>query len=121
MTYRNSQQVTIKPNSQVTRVSVQTSSGEVLKALLPPLNQAHPTALRTFLESLSLFHQRQIHVVLYAVDEGWLCRQGLLDGLYFAIDSIFYTVEIHLEKKSRSRNRLRLRDASIRSQDGGGQ
>ena len=77
-----------------TRMLVQIQEHDVLKAALLPPPTAHPRALPTLLEALSLWHQAPLRVVLCAADAERWCQLGLLDGLWYGLDTVHYTVEV---------------------------
>ena len=74
--------ITILPEASQTRILATVDGQEVLKAILPPAQAAHPTAARTLLEGLALWHQHRLYVVLCA-DERDIGSSalGLLDAL----------------------------------------
>jgi hypothetical protein len=79
----------------VTSVRVIDSSGaEVLKAHFASARDAHRLATRTLLEAVALCCNARLRVVLSAESEAIGCAQGLLDGLGYAVDTIYYDVEL---------------------------
>jgi hypothetical protein len=85
-----------------TRVQVQGPSGaEVLKAHLPSARGAHRLALRTLLEAVAMCCSARLRVVLSAESEAISCAQGLLDGLGYGVDTIYYDVELAGEGRQR--------------------
>lgn len=97
--------VRIVPTEKGTRILVTDFAGdEVLKARLPPARQMHRSAARTLLESIALFYNERIRVVLSADDEATSSALGLADGLGVGIDTFYYQVEFVTPKERRSRS-----------------
>ncbi len=93
-----------------TRVRVRGPSGtEVLKAHFPSARDAHRLATRTLLEAVALCCNAHLRVVLSAESEAISCAQGLLDGLGYGVDTIYYEVELAGEDRRRPRGRGRIR------------
>ena len=84
----------LKTSPRSTRMLVQIQEHDVLKAALLPPPTAHPRALPTLLEALSLWHQAPLRVVLCAADAERWCQLGLLDGLWYGLDTVHYTVDV---------------------------
>jgi len=85
---------TITATSAETRVLVTDEMGDRMVARLPPMATAHRWALRTLLESLALWTDRPVRVVLYADDSYEWERHGLLDALGFGGDSLHLDVQV---------------------------
>ncbi len=84
----------LKPTPTETRLLMSWGEDEVLKAVLPPAPQAHPRAAQTLCESMSLWFQRPLCVVLCADAEGTSSALGLSDGLGYGATTVHYEVEI---------------------------
>jgi len=96
--------VRIVPTDKAMRILVTDFTGkEVLKACLPPAPQMHRTAARALLESIALFYNERIRVVLSADDEATSSALGLSDGLGIGIDTFYYQVEFGTSAERRSR------------------
>lgn len=77
-----------------TRILVHDEAGDRLVARLPPLYGSHRWALRALLESLALWSQRRLRVVLSADDSCDWQSLGLADAFEFASDSLHLDVAI---------------------------
>lgn len=77
-----------------TRILVRDEAGDRLIARLPALHGSHRWALRTLLESLALWSQRRLRVVLSADDSCDWQSLGLADAFEFASDSLHLDVDI---------------------------
>lgn len=100
--------VVLSPSSKWTRVLVSHGPDELLRAILPPPSQVrHERAAATFLESLSLWLDRTLPVVL-SVDEqeAGFCL-GLTDELGLGVRSVFYRVEVVPRGRRRRGTRIR--------------
>lgn len=86
-----------------TRLLVCDSTGDCLIARLPPLRTSHRWALRTLLESLSLFSGQRLRVVVAADDSSTLERLGLCDALGFGDDGLHLEVELVPHQHARPR------------------
>jgi hypothetical protein len=100
--------VTMAPERDRVRILATTPTRDVLKAILPPAQSAHPRAAATLLEGLALWHQRPLCVVLSAdaLDDG--CALGLCDALGFG-RTLHYEVGIAVSERRRGRRRPDLR------------
>ena len=76
-----------------TRILVRDETGDRLIARLPALHSSHRWALRALLESLALWSQRRLRVVLYADDSCDWQGLGLADAFEFT-DSLHLDVDI---------------------------
>lgn len=96
--------VVLSPSSKWTRVLVSHGPDELLRAILPPPSQVrHERAAATFLESLALWLDRTLPVVL-SVDDGeaGFCL-GLTDEMGLGARSVFYRVEVVARGRHRRR------------------
>jgi hypothetical protein len=85
----------LKTSPRATRVLMRLGDDELLKAVLPtPSTTPHPRALPSLFESIALWHQSPLHVVLSAAEEVSWCKLGLLDEFFLAADTVHYTVEL---------------------------
>ena len=99
--------VTLAPERGRTRVLMRCGEQDVLKAVLPSPELAHPRAASTLLESLSLWHQERLSVVLL-VDElerspDALC---LYDALGLGDRTLHYEVGVACRERRRPRSRI---------------
>jgi len=87
--------ITILPEASQTRILGTIDSQEILKAVLPPAQAAHPAAVRTLLEGLALWHQQRICVVLCADErDTGSSALGLLDALGFGEQCLHFEVAV---------------------------
>jgi len=94
-TLMNPTTITILPDPSQTRVLATTDGHEVLKAVLPPVESAHPEAARTLLEGLALWQQRRLCVVLFADEQDTgSSALGLLDALGFGEQRLHFEVAV---------------------------
>lgn len=102
----NSIMVTIAPEGSRTRILVAQGETDLLKAILPAAELAHPRAVETLLEGLALWHRQRLCVVL-VVDEGDRTSgaQCLGDNLGFGERSLHYEVVIACREGRRRRRR----------------
>ena len=78
-----------------TRVLITQGRTDLCKAILPPSIGAHPRAMPTLLEGLSLFLNERLSVVLSVDELSASCDSlGLLDGFGFGERSVFYEIGI---------------------------
>lgn len=94
---------TVVVTSSETRLLVCDSTGDRLIARLPPLRTSHRWALRTLLESLSLFSGQRLRVVLAADDSSTWERLGLCNALELGEDSLYLDIEVVPHQRTRSR------------------
>ena len=102
-------QVVIVPSATRTRVLVTEGSDELLRAVLPsPSRLRHERATTTFLESLALWLDAKLYVVL-SVDakEAGFCL-GLTDEMGVGVRSLFFDVEVR-DRRVRRRPGRRIR------------
>lgn len=89
-----------------TRLLITQGAMDIGKAILPPSTSAHPRAMATLLEGLSLFLGERLCVVL-CVDEQSTssCSLGLLDALGYGEPSLFYQVGVAARVARREQRR----------------
>jgi hypothetical protein len=105
MTY----QVVIVPSATRTRVLVTEGPDELLRAVLPPSSQLqYERATITFLESLALWLNTKLHVVLSVDAKAAGCCLGLTDELGVGVRSLFFDVEVR-DRRARRRPGRRIR------------
>jgi hypothetical protein len=99
--------VTIAPEHDKTRVLMASEHQDLLKAVLPPAQMAHPRAAITLLEGLSLWHQQRLSVVLL-VDESDRTSGALslCDALGFGERTLHYDVGVACRERRRARRRI---------------
>lgn len=98
--------VTIVPTIESTRILATRGSDEILKARLGPPFQVHRWAAPMLLESLSLWFQRPLRVVLAAESEEISSGLGLSDGFGFGVKTVHYEVEVVERKRKRRGARI---------------
>lgn len=99
--------VTISPEPDRTRVLMASNQKDILKAVLPPTSQAHPQAASTLLESLALWHDQRLSVVLLVDEpEGSCAALCLHDGLGLGAWSPHYDVTIAAHARRLARRRI---------------
>ena len=87
--------ITILPEASQTRILTTLDGRESLKAVLPPLQAAHPAAVRTLLEGLALWYQQRLCVVLCADEwDTGSFTLGLADALGFAEPCLHFAVAV---------------------------
>jgi hypothetical protein len=74
---------------------------EVLKAVLPAAQRAHPRAAATLCEALALWYQQRPCVVLSAADPDASSVLGLSDALGLPLPALHYDVEVRLARRGR--------------------
>lgn len=102
-----------------TRVLITQSSRDIGKVILPPCSTAHPRAMNTLLEGLSLFMNERLCVVLSvgeSSDSSGLL--GILDALGCGERNVFYEVAVAAQlsrgKRPRPAQILRLPGGDFR-------
>ena len=101
--------VILTPSAARTRVLVMAGSDELLRALLPPPSQLqYERAAITFLESLALWLNTKLHVVLSVDAKEAGCCLGLTDELGLGMHSLFFDVEVR-DRAARQRRGQRIR------------
>ncbi len=86
--------VAIAATFEETRLLATRGTREVLRARLMPPSRAHRWAAPLLLESLALWCQQPLHVVLYAESAAHLSDSQLTDDLGFGRCTLFYEVEL---------------------------
>lgn len=87
--------VTISPEWTQTRVLMASPSRDVLKAVLPPLSDAHPQSAIALLEGLSLWHQQRLSVVLCVDEQESSCfALSLCDALGHGAQQLHFEVAV---------------------------
>jgi hypothetical protein len=105
MTY----QVVIVPSATRTRVLVTDGPDELLRAILPASSQLqYERATTTFLESLALWLNAKLHVVLSVDAKEAGCCLGLTDELGVGVRSLFFDLEVR-DRRVRRRPGRRIR------------
>jgi hypothetical protein len=106
MTY----QVLIAPSTTRTRVLLTEGPDELLRAVLPsPSQLQYERAVITFLESLALWLNAKLHVVLSVDAKEAGCCLGLTDELGVGLRSLFFDVEVRDRRVRRRRPGRRIR------------
>lgn len=99
----------VSPSAKWTRLLLSQGPDELLRAVLPPPSQLrHERAVMTLVESLALWLDTQLHVVLSvdARDSGFCL--GLTDEMGVGARSLYYRVEV-IERGVRRRRGTRIR------------
>lgn len=86
--------VAIAATLEETRLLATRGRREVLRARLTPPSRAHRWAMPLLLESLALWCQQPLRVVLYAESEALSSGLHLIDDLGFGRCTLFYEVEL---------------------------
>lgn len=94
--------VILAPERSRTRILVRSGDCDMMKAVLGPIAQAHERAARTLLESLSLWQQQKLSVVLRVDDPFDGHALGLCDALGFGERSLHYNVGVALRPPRRA-------------------
>jgi hypothetical protein len=101
--------VVMVPSEARTRVLVMAGSDELLRAVLPPPSQLqYERAAITFLESLALWLNSKLHVVLSVDAKEAGCCLGLTDELGAGVRSLFFEIEVR-DRRPRRRRGQRIR------------
>jgi hypothetical protein len=101
--------VVMIPSAARTRVLVTEGPDELLRAVLPPPSQMqHERAAITFLESLALWLNTKLHVVLSVDAKEAGCCLGLTDEMGMGVRSLFFDVEVR-DRRARRRRGQRIR------------
>lgn len=101
--------VVMIPSTARTRVLVTAGSDELLRAILPPPSQLqYERAALKFLESLALWLNGKLHVVLSVDAKEAGCCLGLTDELGVGVRSLFFDVEVR-DRRVRRRRGQRIR------------
>jgi hypothetical protein len=99
--------VTIKASSTETALLVKQGPDELMIARLGPSSFAHRRALPALMESLALWFQSRIYVVLCAPTEEAASSTGLVDGLGCGLGTLHFEVDVLLPGPRRAGARLR--------------
>lgn len=87
--------VVLIPSAARTRVLVMAGPDELLRAILPsPSAMQYERAAITFLESLALWLNAKLHVVLSVDAKEAGCCLGLTDELGVGVRSLYFEVEV---------------------------
>src|SRR5215470_2347849 len=98
------------PSAARTRVLFAEGPDELLRAILPSPSQLyHRRAVITFLESLALWVNAKLHVVLSVDARAAGCCLGLTDELGVGVRSLFFDVEVRDRHVRRRRPGRRIR------------
>jgi hypothetical protein len=98
----------LAPSSRWTRVLLTHGPDELLRAVLPqPSLVRHERAASTFVESLALWLDTALPVVLSVVERGAPCCLGLTDELGVGRQSVYYRVEVSSPGGRRRGSRIR--------------
>jgi hypothetical protein len=101
--------VVLIPSAARTRVLVTAGPDELLRAILPsPSQLQHERATIAFLESLALWLNAKLHVVLSVDAREAGCCLGLTDELGVGVRSLFFEVEVR-DRRARRRRGQRIR------------
>ena len=101
--------VVMVPSEARTRVLVMAGSDELLRAVLPPPSQLqYERAAIAFLESLALWLNGKLHVVLSVDAKEAGCCLGLTDELGVGVRSLFFEIEVR-DRRARRRRGQRIR------------
>lgn len=101
--------VVLIPSATRTRVLVTAGSDELMRAILPPPSQLqYERATTAFLESLALWLNAKLHVVLSVDAKEAGCCLGLTDELGVGVRSLFFEVEVR-DRRARRRRGQRIR------------
>jgi hypothetical protein len=101
--------VVMIPSAARTRVLVTEGPDELLRAVLPsPSQLQYERATIGFLESLALWLNAKLHVVLSVDAKEAGCCLGLTDELGVGVRSLFFEVEVR-DRRARRRRGQRIR------------
>ena len=90
----SSLRATVTASRSETRILIEDATGDRLIARLGPLDTAHRYALRTLLESVALWNQQTVTVVLCADESSDWQRAGVVDALGLALETLLFKVEL---------------------------
>ena len=97
--------VFMSPSATRTRVLLTQGPDELLRAVLPASQLRHERAVSAFLESLALWLDAKLHVVLSVDAKAAGCCLGLTDELGVGRGSVFFDVEVRDRSVRRRRGR----------------
>jgi hypothetical protein len=101
--------VVLIPSAARTRVLVTAGPDELLRAILPsPSQLQYERATIKFLESLALWLNAKLHVVLSVDTREAGCCLGLTDELGLGVRSLFFEIEVR-DRRARRRRGQRIR------------
>ena len=101
--------VVLIPSVARTRVLVTAGPDELLRAVLPPPSQLqYERATTVFLESLALWLNAKLRVVLSVDAKEAGCCLGLTDELGLGVRSLFFEVEVR-DRRTRRKRGQRIR------------
>jgi hypothetical protein len=101
--------VVLIPSVARTRVLVTAGPDELLRAVLPPPSQLqYERATTAFLESLALWLNAKLRVVLSVDAKEAGCCLGLTDELGLGVRSLFFEVEVR-DRRTRRKRGQRIR------------
>ena len=101
--------VVLIPSAARTRVLVTAGPDELLRAILPPPSQLqYERATIAFLQSLALWLNAKLHIVLCVDARESGCCLGLTDELGVGVQSLFFEVEVR-DRRARRRRGQRIR------------
>jgi hypothetical protein len=96
--------VVLIPSAARTRVLITAGPDELLRAVLPPPSQLqYERATSAFLESLALWLNAKLRVVLSVDAREAGCCLGLTDELGLGVRSLFFEVEVRDRRTRRQR------------------
>ncbi len=103
--------VRLSPETARTRLLMTQGPNDICRASLPALPGAHPRAMATLLEGLSLFVGERLAVVLCVDDRSTSSSApDLLDGLGYGESSVYYDVAVAVRETRRERARRQRRE-----------
>ena len=106
-----------KPTPTATRLLLMHEGEELLRAALPPpsVHPSHSPAARMLCESLALWLDHPLSIVLCAEEPEGLSGLGLCDDFGFGTKTLHYVVEVVTRRRAvGSFNDLRQLDLSLR-------
>lgn len=101
--------IVVFPSTTRTRVLLTEGPDELLRAVLPsPSHLQDERAVVTFLQSLALWFNAKLHVVLSVDAKEAGCCLGLTDEMGIGVRSLFFDVEVR-DRRPRRRRGQRIR------------
>lgn len=98
--------VTLVPERDRTLLLAMNGPHELLRGLLGPPSEMHPSAATTLLEGLSLWYQQPLAVVLCVGERSCGSELGLCDALGFGRRSLHYDVGVVVDEARHRPRRL---------------